>query len=173
MVYFTADCHFGDKKVISHCRRPFSSLEKMHEVIVYNWNQRVRNEDVVYIVGDLFSRCKNPYPLLKELRGEKILITGNHDSSWLINADPDAFSFIGPMLEVEEDFGAFTICHYPMPIYAHSNRNYMIHGHIHNETHSDIWPYLAKSERILNAGVDINHFRPVTFDELLENNEHF
>lgn len=32
---------------------------------------------------------------------------------------------------------------------------------------------LAARENVLNAGVDINGFIPVTFDELVENNQNF
>ena len=49
----------------------------------------------------------------------------------------------------------------------------MIHGHIHNDTTSDFFPLLAIRDRALNAGVDINGFRPVTFEELVENNRAF
>lgn len=49
-------------------------------------------------------------------------------------------------------------------------RSYMIHGHIHNDTSADFYPLIAARENVLNAGVDINGFRPVTFEELLENN---
>ena len=47
----------------------------------------------------------------------------------------------------------------------------MIHGH--NDASEDFWPLLQKRDNVLNAGVDINHFTPVTFDELLENNRRF
>ena len=49
----------------------------------------------------------------------------------------------------------------------------MLHGHIHNDTSSDYFPLIASRERVLNAGVDINGFRSVTFDELLANNVAF
>ena len=49
----------------------------------------------------------------------------------------------------------------------------MIHGHIHNDTNSDYWHLLRSNPRILNAGVDINNFEPVTLEELIRNNEEF
>ena len=49
----------------------------------------------------------------------------------------------------------------------------MIHGHIHANTEEDYWPLLRIRDRVLNAGVDINGYMPVTFDELLENNRRF
>ena len=41
------------------------------------------------------------------------------------------------------------------------------------EPSEDFWPLLQKRDNVLNAGVDINHFTPVIFDELLENNRRF
>jgi calcineurin-like phosphoesterase family protein len=44
---------------------------------------------------------------------------------------------------------------------------YMIHGHTHNNPLGYTDPFL------LNAGVEINDFKPVTLDELILNNEWF
>ena len=49
----------------------------------------------------------------------------------------------------------------------------MVHGHIHADTRSDYWSLLVARDRVLNAGVDINGFEPVTFEEMLENNIRF
>ena len=37
----------------------------------------------------------------------------------------------------------------------------------------DYWPLIMRRPRMLNAGVDVNNFEPVTFDELLANNQSF
>lgn len=47
----------------------------------------------------------------------------------------------------------------------------MVYGHILNNTNADFWPLIENSEKMLNAGVDVNHFKPVTFDEMVENNK--
>lgn len=49
----------------------------------------------------------------------------------------------------------------------------MIHGHIHNNTNQPYWPTIKNNPRLLNAGADINGFEPVSFDEMLANNESF
>ena len=50
-------------------------------------------------------------------------------------------------------------------------RCYMAHGHIHGNTDTDYWPLIRNNPLMLNAGVDINNFEPVTFDEMAANNE--
>ena len=59
--YFTADVHFGHKNIITYSARPFGSVEEMDETIIANWNYRVRDNDDVWIVGDLmFCNVMNP-----------------------------------------------------------------------------------------------------------------
>ena len=77
-------------------------------------------------------------------------------------------------IESDDDLNgkrAITLCHYPLLSWKHAKRSYMIHGHIHRKTDMDYWPLLCNRDRVLNAGVDINGFSPVTFEELLENNQ--
>ena len=57
--------------------------------------------------------------------------------------------------------------------YPQARRGYMIYGHIHNNTGDDYWPLIMRRPRMLNAGVDVNNFEPVAFDELLANNNAF
>ena len=49
---------------------------------------------------------------------------------------------------------------------------YLIHGHIHNRI-SDEYRQLFLQFNALNAGVDVNGYAPVTFDELVANNLEF
>ena len=49
----------------------------------------------------------------------------------------------------------------------------MIYAHIHNNTNADYWPLIRTNSLMLNAGVDINGFAPVTLDELIVNNRTF
>ena len=55
MVYFIADPHFGHVNAIRLCNRPFETIEEMNETLIQNWNERIHNNDTVYIVGDMFS----------------------------------------------------------------------------------------------------------------------
>ena len=81
--YYVADLHFGHNNVIKLSKRPFSNTEEMNSSLVESWNKRVKNGDRVYILGDLFYRFSAYEQILEKLNGEKHLILGNHDASWL------------------------------------------------------------------------------------------
>jgi len=174
MIYFTADTHFGHANIIKMCERPFSDVETMNESMIAAWNERVRGNDTVYVVGDMFFRCPDPESILKRLKGKKRLIVGNHDSTWMSKVDMGRyFLSVDSFLETSDGAHALTLCHYPMVTWKHTIRSYMIYGHIHADTGADFWPLLRCRENVLNAGVDVNGYRPVTFDELVENNRKF
>ena len=174
MVFYTADTHFGHENILKLCNRPFETIEEMNEVLIERWNARVRGGDTVYIMGDMFFRCDGPEAILERLRGRKVLIIGNHDSSWMNMVDLRRyFVDVDDFRVITNGEFAITLCHYPLLTWKHQKRSYMIHGHIHANTDADFFPLICQRDRLLNAGVDINGFAPVTFDELLENNRRF
>lgn len=176
MIYFTADSHFCHGNIIKHCNRPFSTVDEMNEALIQNWNNKVNGNDTVYILGDMFFRCKIPDGILGRLKGKKKLIAGNHDSSWMTKTDASKyFVSVDNYMEVSVEDKLIVLCHYPLLSWKHNNRSnsYMVHGHIHNSKKIDFWPLLANRKRILNAGVDINGFVPVSLDEMIENNRIF
>lgn len=170
-VFFTADTHFGHANVIKFCARPFASVEEMNAALIENWNAKVRELDTVYILGDMFYRCENVTEILRRLKGRKHLIPGNHDHLWTDQVNlAEYFSGVDRILDIMDGKRGYTLCHYPMMQWPHERRSYMIHGHIHNDVTLDFWPLLRTRERVLNAGVDINGYAPVSFEELLDNN---
>ena len=143
----------------------------MNETMIARWNDKVRDEDTVYILGDLFFRAATVEPILQRLKGRKHLVLGNHDHSWTAKVRmSDYFESVQALKEIAMDGVPATLCHYPMLSYPQARRGYMIYGHIHNNTGDDYWPLIMRRGRMLNAGVDVNDFAPVTFDEMLANN---
>lgn len=174
MIYFTSDLHLGHSNVLKLCNRPFETIEEMDEKIIENWNKKVTNADTVYILGDvMFRNKKAPEEYLSRLKGKKHLIRGNHDRTWMKKVDIDKYFLSNENLAFMSDGKhRITMCHYPMMSWPHmSTDGYMIHGHIHANTNADYWPLIEKTKYMLNAGMDINGFVPVTFDEMLQNNE--
>ena len=174
MIFYTADSHFGHQNILRFCDRPYATIDDMNRDLALRWNSKVTGDDTVYMLGDVFFRADNPEEILTLLKGKKHLIVGNHDSSWMDKVDLGKhFKSVSLMQELSGGQAGVTLCHYPLLSWKHAKRTYMIHGHIHQNTQMDFWPLIAANDHILNAGVDINHFEPVTFEELLLNNCRF
>lgn len=58
MKYYISDLHLFHENAIAFDNRPFASLQEMHDTILKNWNDRVTNGDMVYILGDVSMRGK-------------------------------------------------------------------------------------------------------------------
>ena len=179
MTLFTSDLHLGHNNIVNLCKRPFADVEEMDEVLIENWNRKVKKNDVVYLAGDVVWDKKKVAYYMEQLSGKKILVAGNHDSTWIKREECQKyFEDIVPYLEVHLNGHPITMCHYPMLEWRSSREEskrklgYLIHGHIHNRI-ADEYRQLFLQFNALNAGVDINGYAPVTFDEMLKNNLKF
>lgn len=178
MVYYTADLHLGHKGIIALCNRPFKKIEEMDEVLIRNWNKKVKKNDTVYIVGDFVWKNQDVQKYLQQLSGKKILIVGNHDKWFEDKTVSEYFLKIAKYDEISLEGHPITFCHYPMLEWKNSRKigtsrlGYLIFGHIHNKVLPEYKP-LFSAFNALNAGVDVNHFEPVSFAELVKNNEEF
>lgn len=173
MILFTSDLHFGHANIIRHCNRPFCDVEEMDETLIANWNAKVTKSDTVYILGDLIFRSKKPpEEYLSRLPGKKHLVVGNHDKAWMKKVELSKwFESVEMMKYFSDGQHKLTLCHYPMMTWPFANHDgWMVYGHIHENTSMDYWPLIERSERMLNAGVDINGFAPVSFEEMQQNN---
>lgn len=77
--WITSDQHFGHRKVIEYCGRPFSDVEEMNKAIIERHNAIVKPEDTVWHLGDFALDDRLVKSFLDKLNGRKILIPGNHD----------------------------------------------------------------------------------------------
>jgi len=80
MIYFTSDLHFGHENVIKFCNRPYKDLEEMHKAIITIWNNTINEGDTIYVLGDFSLNKKWSKEIVPLLKGNKILISGNHDN---------------------------------------------------------------------------------------------
>ena len=80
MRYFVGDLHFFHSNIIHFASRPYKTVEEMNEAIIEKWNNTVKAGDTVYILGDFsFANYKETKAIVERLKGQKILIRGNHD----------------------------------------------------------------------------------------------
>lgn len=164
MIYFTSDQHFGHRNIIRLCNRPFASVEEMNEQLIENWNTKIHKLDNVYILGDLIFKSENKAEYyLDRLKGKKHLILGNHDKFWKSKVDlSHYFVSVNDMLKFSDGRHTLVACHYPMMSWPGGGKSFMIFGHIHNNTNMSFWPLIKNNERLLNAGVEINGYAPVS-----------
>lgn len=175
MNLYISDLHFGHANVIRFDNRPFKSADEMDRTMIQLWNYRVQHDDTVYIVGDLCYRNENPAQwYLRQLKGKKYLILGNHDEQILKNQAALAyFEGVDRMMEIQDGDRHITLCHYPLTEWRkYYSGSWHIYGHIHN-TKKEAYEIMCKKDHALNAGCMINNFAPASFNELLRNNEAF
>lgn len=78
--FYTSDHHFGHQSVISHCSRPFTSVDEMDAAMIERWNAVVGDTDIVYCLGDFsLHGVERTKEIFDQLRGRKHLVLGNHD----------------------------------------------------------------------------------------------
>lgn len=168
MIHFTSDEHIGHLNIIKFCKRPFLDLEYMHSELSHRHNMRVRDDDDVYHIGDMFWKTfgvENAIEYMKKLNGRHWYILGNHEE--LIEQSEDlrkCFAGIYVRHQIYPE-GApkhgIVLDHYAGRVWHDSDKgNWQLYGHTHNEL-PEIDPLLS-----MDVGVDANNFYPVSLDEV-------
>ena len=80
MIYYISDTHFRDQAIFDKCKRPFKSLDEMETIVISKWNNKVNDEDIVYVLGDIVKdNDVSAIKIFEKLKGHKHFIVGNHD----------------------------------------------------------------------------------------------
>ena len=155
-IYVTSDTHFFHNNIIKYCNRPFDSVNHMNDELVYRWNDTVKPQDTVFHLGDIsFGDVEQTNEIMHKLKGNKILIQGNHDrhAKWT-SKDPklmyNHFSEIHDFLRLRHNNKKYVLCHFP---FASWDRGYInLHGHTHGK-YNDLYAQL-------DVGVDSHEYYP-------------
>lgn len=166
MIYYIADTHFGDERVMRLAQRPFISVSQMIEFLCAKWNEKVGGDDSVYIVGDFAFDDAAAQKIFPLLNGRKHLILGNHDK--LSSESLNMFESVNQIVTVFDEGRSVCLCHYPLLSYENSvYGGYHIFGHIHNNQSDLAFNIVKNIPRIYNCGVDVNDFEPKTLNDLV------
>ncbi|MFG6395124.1 MAG: metallophosphoesterase [Lachnospiraceae bacterium] len=158
MVYFTADTHFSDENIILYENRPFENAVKMDKELILKWNGIVSNNDTVYILGD-FGAQGSESLLLSQLKGEKYLVKGNHDSNTNAYYREAGFKEVYDFPIITREF--WILSH--EPLYVNENMPYAnIFGHVHNSP-----LYKTYSRHHYCVSVERTNYAPISFDEII------
>lgn len=184
--YFTSDLHLGHARIIELCGRPFKDVDEMNRVLVDNWNDTVRDTDVVYILGDLvMGKFAETIDLVAELKGTKLLIPGNHDrvhpayhdkrttkkAQWWKMYEAAGVVIMPNQMDHKLLDVPVRLCHFPyvfeddsrpehQAFHPGDDGRWLLHGHVH-----EAW---KMNRRQINVGVDIHGFTPIPEDYVLE-----
>lgn len=179
MIYYIADLHFGHENVIDFDDRPFENSKVMDEMLIKNWNSRVKPDDTVYVLGDAFwGKEQQSIHIMKQLNGYKHLIQGNHDR---VNGQLCKYwSSISQYAEVVDGDNTVVLCHYPLMFYK--NQKYgtvMLYGHAHKRYWQMIENWKEEQFKsgiptlLFNVGcmIEYMNYTPRTLVEIIESNK--
>lgn len=162
MRFVTGDQHFNHEKIIHHCQRPFKDVDEMNETIIINWNSKIRENDLVYCLGDMVW-AGDAKEILDRLNGKIIYVPSMEYTHELALKYKDRFEEISPLITIElQKYQTYlTFCHYCFRTWPKSHYNsWSVFAH----SHGRLKP-IGKSH---DAGVDNNKFFPLSFDEIAE-----
>lgn len=185
-LWFTADLHLGHGNIIKYCRRPFldpvgaerarhdprggwkvpaETVRRHDEALIEAINERVDDDDVLWIVGD-FSLA--PHEVARGYR-ERIrcrevnLVRGNHDPA----SYDTLFSRVIDQGMVKHLGKKIWLNHYPMRTWDKAYHGaWHLFGHVHGRLRDED----AANPRLLamDVGVDACGYRPVSFEEVAD-----
>jgi calcineurin-like phosphoesterase family protein len=154
-----SDPHFGHRKMVEFTRadgtklRPFDTVEEMDRAIVERWNACVADGDRVYLLGDVAFNRRSIQPV-RELKGRKVLVRGNHDELNLRDY-AELFDDVRGLVSKPN----FVMSHAPIHPSCMDRWKLNIHGHLHDKTLDD--------PRYACVSVEQTGYAPVLVDDLL------
>lgn len=161
-IWFISDTHFSHANILNFLDadgnkiRPFFLMEEMDEHIIEKWNDRVKDGDRVYHLGDVsFGKSRLP-EIMGRLRGSKRLILGNHDEIKDYKL-LDHFKKVTLWRIFKEH--NFVCTHIPLSHDQMRKVEFNVHGHIHQNP--------SPSDRHICVCVEQTGYAPIHLDELL------
>ena len=184
--YYISDLHLRHANVIRLDGRPFANMEEMEAEIIRRWNERVTPQDTVYFIGDFCWQTSNAWiDILKQLKGRKVLIRGNHDPKRIDGKLAKMFDDVKDYKEINDNGRRVCMSHFPNMFYNksyHAN-TYMLCGHVHTTLENEWlekWRSELRKQRVLDGGGNYGNiinvgcmmlymnYTPRTLDELIE-----
>lgn len=190
MIWFTSDEHYGHDghdAIIRHCARPFANVADMERRLIENHNALVAPGDIVYHLGDFCLRSSHAAlgAVVAQLHGTHVLISGNHDRCHPIHRQGvneerqyrrAGFAFVATHTIIHvPGAGRVLLTHLPptprsaeadkfarwrptAELVADVGEGVHLHGHVHRSWRS--------KGRLINVGVDVWGFAPVSADQI-------
>jgi calcineurin-like phosphoesterase family protein len=161
-IFIISDTHFGHANILKftdsttgeRIRPMFNNLEEMDETMVECWNSVVKDQDIVYHLGDVY--FGDGHRVLPRLKGRKRLILGNHD-----NGKSEYIQKYFQKVLMWRMFPEFNcvLTHVPIHESGMYKVGYNLHGHIHQNA--------SPGDRWINCSVEVQDYTPKAIEELV------
>lgn len=151
MNYYISDLHIGHNNVLQFDNRPFKDMDDMFNSLVTNWNNVVKDDDTVYILGDfIWYKESLWYDVVKHFNGKKVLVKGNHDPKDYSYRTKTLFTKIVDYLEIKDGGKSLILSHYPILFFKgdYKKDSYMLYGHVHNTKEAE---YVREFRDVIRA----------------------
>lgn len=165
-IYFSSDLHFNHDKDFIYKERGFSSVKEMNEEIIYRFNSIVKDDDTLFLLGDIaLGDVDESVDLIQQLKGKKFLIIGNHDTNPRIGMWKAKNLFEDIQFGYRESSGKkiWFFSHYPTLVANSKDNVFNLCGHLHTKDR-----FVNFSQRCYNVEVDAHDCCPVSFKEIKE-----
>lgn len=167
-IWFWSDPHLGHSKSIKYFHRPFKSLKEMDTMIITKCNNRVKEDDLIFCIGDFclnYSPSESPDAPKKAFEYYRkqinckniIFLRGNHDKQNAIKT---------VIQSIVINYGGHRIFLTHDPKYARKEFFFNFTGHRHGK-YGIFYPhYLNKNSTIVDLSVENWNYEPVSYNEI-------
>jgi len=159
---------FGHQKDFLWGPRGFQSSDEHDAFVIQKWNELISKEDTVYVLGDVcMGDLESGISKLKQLKGHKHLIRGNHDTDNKVIRfqEENIFETIQYATMIKYKKYQFYLSHYPTYMGNYDmqmSKIWCLHGHTHSKnTFCDI----AKN---YNVNLDAHNCCPIEIEVVLD-----
>lgn len=165
-IFVTSDLHFNHKNLCKGLRN--MTADESNELIISNWNKVITKKDVIYILGDFtMEKHQDIKNLMSRLKGQKIIIGGNHDDRRCCKE----YQKLGITVMGILQYKGFLFTHIPV----HPTQLYGFKGNIHGHIHlsgiiKDVGiydpPHLGYP--YYNVNCEFHNYTPILFDDIVK-----
>jgi calcineurin-like phosphoesterase family protein len=162
--FVTSNLQLGRPAAIKKYKRSHDDVDHMTDDLILKWNETVKQEDVVYHLGNFAHDPKTAQAVLSRLNGTIKFIQGDHDNAiTLLNEKgmlPSRCSML-KCVEIIEDLNV-AVSYWPLGAWPNkTNKSWSIIGYPDKKYKSD------PKKRIINVSTDLWANKPQELEKLL------
>lgn len=170
MIYLSSDLHFGHDREFVWGVRGFKSIQEMNDTYIARWNEKVKPEDDVYVLGDLMLGDTSNIEYLKRLNGKLHIVFGNHDTNTRQQLYAELPNVVETAWAIKLDYKKyhFFMTHFPcmtgnLEKESLKQMTLNLYGHTHQKTN-----FFEDRPYMYHVGVDSHDGYPVLLDDIIE-----